>query len=218
MNRWLKERGVRFVIWKVLSLGKSRVRGSYYRFFYFRTADGLLAGRRVTILKDKKSSIRIGTNVHLEDDIVLWSIQQSLGSPPSTLTIGDNSKIKRRAAVTSKSGRLVIGKDCAIGHMSEILCERADIIIGDGVRIAAEVFISTGNHLFREKEIPIHKQGFEYKSVVIDDDVWIGRRSMIMPGVKIGKGAVIAAGAVVTKDVLQYGVYAGVPAKLIKYR
>lgn len=62
------------------------------------------------------------------------------------------------------------------------------------------------------------KQGMREAEVIIGNDVWIGMRSIIMPDVKIGDGAVIGAGAVVTKDVLDYAIVGGVPARIIKYR
>ena len=62
------------------------------------------------------------------------------------------------------------------------------------------------------------KQGMREAEVIIGNDVWIGMRSIIMPGVKIGDGAVIGAGAVVTKDVPDYAIVGGVPARIIKYR
>ena len=64
----------------------------------------------------------------------------------------------------------------------------------------------------------INLQGSAYKNIVVEDDVWIGSRVTILPGVKIGKGSVIAAGAIVTKDVLPYSIMGGIPAKIIKMR
>ena len=82
-----------------------------------------------------------------------------------------------------------------------------------------EVIIYTQNHSYSKKSVLIRNQGYDdYKKVVIEDDVWIGRRAMIMPGSHIGKGAVIAAGSVVSGNVPEYAVVGGVPAKVIKYR
>lgn len=82
-----------------------------------------------------------------------------------------------------------------------------------------DVIIITGNHEFNRIDIPMRDQGeTRPESVVIDDDVWIGTRSIILPGVHIEKGAIIGAGAVVTKDVPEYAVVGGNPAKVIKYR
>jgi maltose O-acetyltransferase len=82
-----------------------------------------------------------------------------------------------------------------------------------------EVVILTMNHRFDRLDVPIRCQGNSLaKPVVIEDDVWIGRRVVILPGVTIHRGAVIGAGAVVTKDVPEYAVAGGNPTHVLKYR
>ena len=75
------------------------------------------------------------------------------------------------------------------------------------------------NHAFDRTDIPMNQQGFTpEKPIVIEDDVWIGARVIILPGVHIGTGAVVGAGAVVTKDVPDYAVVGGNPARILKMR
>lgn len=82
-----------------------------------------------------------------------------------------------------------------------------------------EVLIYTQNHCYEDETKPIIQQGYtKTKPVVIGDDVWIGARAIILPGVNIGSHSVVGAGAVVTKDVPDYSVVGGVPAKVIKRR
>lgn len=81
-----------------------------------------------------------------------------------------------------------------------------------------DVAILTHTHRINRTDIPMGQQGSLVKEVIIGDDVWIGMRSIIMPGVRVGNGAVIGAGAVVTKDVPDYAIVGGVPAKVLKYR
>ena len=81
-----------------------------------------------------------------------------------------------------------------------------------------DVVILTHTHNIDRTDIPMGDQGSLVAKVTIGNDVWIGMRSIIMPGVKIGNGAVIGAGAIVTKDVPDYAIVGGVPAKVIKYR
>lgn len=91
--------------------------------------------------------------------------------------------------------------------------------IGKYVMMGTDVTIITRNHKHARVDIPMMEQGFEQEMpVTIEDDVWIGDKVVIMPGVTVGTGSVIAAGAVVTKDVLPYTIVAGVPAKVIKHR
>ena len=81
-----------------------------------------------------------------------------------------------------------------------------------------DVVILTHTHKIADITIPMGQQGSEVRPVTIGNDVWIGMRSIIMPGVTIGNGVVIGAGAVVTKDVPDYAVVGGVPAKIIRLR
>lgn len=91
--------------------------------------------------------------------------------------------------------------------------------IGSHVMMGPEVYIYTQNHNFSRIDIPMDQQGWtEEKPVTIDDDVWIGARVTILPGVIIGKGSIIGASAVVTKDVPPYSVVAGNPAVVVKKR
>lgn len=111
---------------------------------------------------------------------------------------------------------VVIGDNSGIGTKSLIQgpCE-----IGANVMMGPETVILTRNHKFDNINVPMIEQGFsEPNKVIIEDDVWIGIRTIILPGVKIGRGAIIAAGAVVSKDVEPWSIVGGVPAKVIKNR
>ena len=110
-------------------------------------------------------------------------------------------------------GHIYVGIDCYFHGVG-------GIDIGKGACIAGRVVILTDSHRWNDPElsaIPFDNDGIK-KQVVIGDHVWIGRNAIIMPGVKIGEGAVVAAGAVVTKDVPPLALVGGVPAKIIKYR
>lgn len=114
------------------------------------------------------------------------------------------------------------GKDIEIGDYSGLgLNSRVmgPLKIGDNVMMGPEVMIFSRNHNIDRTDIPMIKQGDTPEMpVTIGDDVWIGARAIILPGVTVGRGAVVGAGAVVTKDVPEYAVVGGVPAKVIKYR
>lgn len=108
--------------------------------------------------------------------------------------------------------RLIIDENTSIGRFSYLDC-RGGIEIGKNVSISPNVRIITAQH-------EINSVDFKYisKKVEIGDYVWIGTGAMIMPGIKLGKGSVVAAGSVVTKNVEPYTVVGGVPAKFIKKR
>lgn len=112
-----------------------------------------------------------------------------------------------------------VGNHVFINHHVEFMCESEDITIGDYVQIAPHVCIIASMHDYSRTDIPmLDQKGINSKKVTLEDDVWIGYRAIIMPGVTVHKGAVVAAGAVVTKDVPPYAVVGGVPAQTIKLR
>ena len=113
----------------------------------------------------------------------------------SSLSIGDNSGV---------------GIDCVCG---------GNLTIGQDVMMGPECVIFARNHEFTDTELPMRLQGYrEPGECVIGDDVWIGRRVMILPNVHIGSHSIIGAGSVVTKDVPDWAVVAGNPAVVKKYR
>ena len=126
---------------------------------------------------------------------------------------GIEINVQRRAVVAR---RISIGDYSGIGERCVI---QGNVRIGSHVMMGPEVLIYTQNHNFSRVDIPMDEQGFsEEKQVVIEDDVWIGARVIILPGVKIGRGSVIGAGAVVSKSIPEYSVAVGNPAKVVKKR
>lgn len=94
-----------------------------------------------------------------------------------------------------------------------------DTVIGNDVMMGPEIIILSGSHNFSDLTIPMTHQGAtERNPVHIKDDVWIGTRSIILPGVTIGSHAIVAAGSVVTKDVPEWAIVGGNPAKVIRFR
>jgi maltose O-acetyltransferase len=121
--------------------------------------------------------------------------------------------IQPKAIIAS---RVSIGDYSGIGSHSLI---QGGVRIGDHVMMGPEVFIYTQNHQFDRTDITMDQQGFaEEKPVVIRNDVWIGSRATILPGVEIGEGCIIGASSVVTKSLPPYSVAAGNPAIVKKYR
>lgn len=117
-----------------------------------------------------------------------------------------------------------LGDNCFIAERVVFFCSRAKITIGNHVMIARESLLITGSHRtdmigrYMDELTDFDKRDCDDRDIVICDDVWIGSRAIILKGVTIGEGAVIAAGAVVTKDVEPYSIVGGSPARLIKMR
>jgi acetyltransferase-like isoleucine patch superfamily enzyme len=108
--------------------------------------------------------------------------------------------------------KLTIGANTCIGHRAT-LDARGGLTIGNNVNFSSEVMIWTAQHDYRD---PLF--GTDFKPVIIGETAWLGPRCIILPGVTIGEGAVVAAGAVVTKDIDAYTVVGGVPAQKISDR
>ncbi len=114
------------------------------------------------------------------------------------------------------SGRdIEIGNNSGLGFNCRVY---GPLKIGDDVMMGPDVMIFTQNHKTERLDIPMRLQTAPKEPVYIGDDVWIGARVIILPGRKIGEGVIIGAGAVVTKDVPDYAVVGGNPAKVIKFR
>lgn len=117
---------------------------------------------------------------------------------------------------------IFIGDNVNLGYRPIILADRSRVEIGDGVMFGPEVVLVGGGHNVKvvgKFMIDVHeKTGNEDLGVVIKEDVWIGARSIILRGVEVGRGAVVAAASVVTKSVPPYSVVAGNPARVISFR
>lgn len=135
----------------------------------------------------------------------------------SFITIGNNTIISQYVMLMSYGGFIEIGDFCNISPFA-ILYGHAGLKIGNNVLIAAHTVLVPSNHIFTDKNQLIRCQGDTKKGIIIEDDVWIGAGCKILDGVTIGKGSVIGANAVITKNVEPYSVVVGVPGKVIKYR
>ena len=131
--------------------------------------------------------------------------------------VGKNFRVDTKLKITNP-GLISFGNNCFIGANAIMLAHNAPIVIGNNVIIAAETYMNTRNHRYDKTSIPINNQGYIYSPIVIEDDVWLGFRSIILSGVTVAKGTIVAANAVVTHNFPPFSVIAGVPAKVIMNR
>jgi acetyltransferase-like isoleucine patch superfamily enzyme len=137
-----------------------------------------------------------------------------MDTPPyRKFSLGKRSVIESFCCINNAVGDVIIGDDTRIGIHNTII---GPITIGNHVNLAQGITVTALNHNFKDTSRRIDEQGFSTKPIVIEDDVWIGANAVILPGVTIGKHVVVAAGAVVTKDVPDNTIVGGVPAKEIK--
>jgi acetyltransferase-like isoleucine patch superfamily enzyme len=156
--------------------------------------------------------IKLGKNVVVERDVTLW-----VDTTESYIAIGDDSYLSSQCILNTFDGWISLGSNCSVNSYA-ILYGHGGLHIGDDVRIAPQVMIMPMNHIYRDPQVVIRKQGILARGVRIDDDVWLGAGAIILDGVTIGKGSIIGAGSVVTEEIPPYSVAVGVPAKVIKKR
>lgn len=132
---------------------------------------------------------------------------------------GDNVNIERLASF-GLGCDLELGSNSGIGKSAHIfgIGGGGELYIGNNVIMAPDVSILTLDHKHDNKSIPIYYQQCIATKVEINDDVWIGYRAIILPGVKIGKGSIVGAGAVVANNIAEYSVAGGIPARVLKKR
>lgn len=137
-----------------------------------------------------------------------------MDTPPyRRFSLGQKSVIESYSCINNAVGDVVIGNHTRIGLHNTII---GPVTIGSHVNLAQGITVTALNHNFEAPERRIDEQGVSTQQVIIGDDIWIGANAVVLPGVTVGNHCVIAAGAVVTKDVPPHSLVAGVPAKIIK--
>lgn len=148
---------------------------------------------------------------------IAWS-SKLRPSDCGSLNIGPAVTVSRGAEITVQGGEVSIGAHTFIGPWTSIVAKRS-IAIGSDVLIAERVTVRDQNHsIHGVSGVPMARAGFDAAPIVIGDDVWIGAGAVLLRGVKVGSGAVIAANAVVNSDVGEYEIVGGVPARRLGFR
>ncbi len=147
-----------------------------------------------------------------QHSVIYRSVRRDI-VPFNQFSLGDYSVIEDFCCINNAVGDIYIGNHTRIGLHNTII---GPVSIGNHVNLAQGVVVSGLNHNFQDSNKRIDEQGVSTSLVTINDDVWIGANSVITAGVSIGRHSVVAAGSVVTKDVPDYTVVAGCPAKVIR--
>lgn len=149
-------------------------------------------------------------------DLVGWYVHDHI-APKAKMRIAGNPRIHPTAS-------LRCGENISLGknfHIKQYCCiwasKNSRIVLGDNLLMGPGVKIFSSNHSSKIG-LPMNIQPHVEKDIIIGNDVWLGANSVVVAGVKIGVGAIVAAGSVVTKDVPEYTIVGGIPAKPIKKR
>lgn len=137
-----------------------------------------------------------------------------MDTPPyRKFVLGRRSVVESFCCINNAVGDVIIGDNTRIGLHTTVI---GPVEIGNNVNLAQGIVVTALNHNFTDCTKRIDEQGISTAKVTIGNDVWIGANATVLPGVTIGNHCVVAAGAVVTKDVPPYSLAGGVPAKILK--
>ncbi len=161
--------------------------------------------------------IKVGSGLNLMKHSTINALSYNGVEIGNNFTLGKYAIIECTGVLRNVGSSLKIGDNVGINHYC-FIGVRGDITIGNNVIFGPRVNIFSENHNYEDLNIPIKNQGVTKSKTNIGNDVWIGANVSIMSGVTIGDGCIIAAGAVVTKDIPSYSIIGGVPAKIIKNR
>jgi acetyltransferase-like isoleucine patch superfamily enzyme len=190
--------------------------GMLYARFHFAESRGItFLGRGVKFSAPYK--IHAGRSLTIDDYAVVDALSEFGVFLADNVKIGRFATIKCTGVLTHIGKGLIIGENSNIGDYNYITGD-GGIRIGAHVMLAPFVKIHAENHNFGRLDIPIKAQGVSSRGVLIEDDCWIGAGAIILDGVTLGRGSVVAAGAVVTKSAPPYSIVAGIPAKVIRSR
>lgn len=187
------------------------LRGLFYRFILHM--EGLAAIENNVRLRFS-NYIKLGHGVYLDQGTYLHACPKGIDIGRGTIVMHGAILHVYNFRNLPQSG-IKIGRNCLIGEYS-IIRGQGGVQIGDRVYTSPYTQIIAVNHVFDDPNLPFVEQGITAQGIIIEDDVWLGASTIVTDGVRIGKGAVVAAGAVVTKDVPPHTVVGGVPAKPIK--
>ncbi|MCG3119921.1 MAG: 2,3,4,5-tetrahydropyridine-2,6-dicarboxylate N-acetyltransferase [bacterium] len=187
------------------------LRSKLYPRLLGRSGRNVTFGANVVLRHPRK--IRLGDNVVVDDSVVL----DAKGENNNGITIGNGVFIGRNTILSCKNGDIVIEDNANIGFNCEAF-SASRVRVGKNVLLAAYVYLVGGTHRFDRTDLAILFQERSSQGIEVDDNAWVGAHAVVFDGVKIGKDCIIGAGAVVNKDVPDWKIAVGVPAKIVQDR
>jgi acetyltransferase-like isoleucine patch superfamily enzyme len=184
----------------------------FYRKMFKKAGRGIIFGRGLVLRHPGK--ISLGEHVSLDDNVML----DASGAGEKGITLGDGVIVSRNCVLQGKTGPVSIGDRADIG-CNCIFSSISGIEIGPSTLIAGHCYIGGGMYRSDRVDIPMMDQGNYSKGpVILGEDVWLGAGVIVLDGVRIGRGSIIGAGAVITRDIPEYSIAVGVPARVVGTR
>jgi len=172
--------------------------------------------RKLPRIRGNNGIARVGRNARILGSLeIIFAPEGSR----SALEIGDNFCSENDVTLAPRGGTIQIGHNCFVGKGTLIQAKSgSSVFIGDDVMVANMVTIAASNHSISDRTTLMKRQPESGVGIRIGSDVWIGAHAVLTDGINVGDGAVVAAGAVVTRDVPAYAIVAGVPARHMRSR
>lgn len=187
------------------------LRSKLYPFVLGRVGRNVTFGTHVVLRHPHK--IAIGHDVIIDDLCCL----DAKGTDNRGIELGDGVFIGRNSILSCKNGDIVIDDHANIGFNTEIF-SASRVRVGKRVLIAAYTYLVGGDHLFDRTDVPVLDQGRTAAGIEVDDNAWLGAHVVVTDGSRIGRDAIIGAGAVVVGEIAEYRIAAGIPARVIRDR
>lgn len=191
------------------------IRGMFCKISFKKSGKIAFIGKKVKIRS--KHNIECGSGLTIEDGCFINALCKNGIKIGDNFSLGRNSIIECTGVIRELGEGLEIGDDVGIAA-NAFISVRGNVSIGSSTIFGPDVKIFAENHIFTDRDTPIYLQGATRQGVSIGEDCWIGANAVILDGVHIGKGCIVAGGAVVNKDVPDYTIVGGIPAKEIGKR
>jgi len=188
------------------------LRRCFYRRIFLSLGSSVILGIGIVLRHPRK--ISIGDRVAIDDYVLL----DASGAGKDGIVLKDDVVISRNCVVQGKTGPVAIESRTDIG-VNTVITSANGIFLGRSVLIAGNCYMGGARYISDRIDIPIMDQGIYSKGpIIIEDGVWLGAGVIVLDGVRIGKGCIVGAGSVVTKDLPDYAIAAGVPAAIHRIR
>jgi acetyltransferase-like isoleucine patch superfamily enzyme len=187
------------------------LRARLYPCLFRRCGRNVNFGTNVVVRNPNK--IELGDNVIIDDNCLL----DAKGRANNGITIEDGVFVGRNSILSCKNGDIILRAGVNIGFNCEVF-SGSRVEVGPGVLMAAYSYLIGGDHEADATDVSVTEQGSTSHGILVEDGAWLGAGCLVRDGVKIGGHAIIGAGAVVTRDIPEYAITAGVPARVLRDR